>query len=676
MILAVRRIVLMFRSVPRRSSLTRPFVVSAVAGIVVAGTAGSSGAAAASPASRIVFAANRISVWFGEIYEIEPDGTRIDLSNSPAADVDPAVSPDGKWVAFASDRGGSVAIYVVGTDGTGLKRVSPRLFAPQSGEGIEAQIAWSADSSEIAAIVPNLDARAAPLYDTPLSGGWHQIAANASPSSLPAWSPDRKLISYGTNFGTIQVVSSAGKRQWWEPGTDSSAWSKSDRLAVVTNSASISLYSDTGRRLSSFEGNAFAWSLTGDSLASIFANQLELRHNGAGSPYRVITVASASDNNDSVSWLDDTHVGVDTNGGWVEYDLARDSVLKPPPAAANYADVLGAGGAFASPRPQGTPATSQQLLVGNIDTPAAAKVLATAPSCTDTASFISLQFVPVTGALIYESGCPNPSSDLYSISPDGSSPAQLTNTFTDETDPSLSPDGGSIAYVEQAFAEDCQGCTQTIWRIPSGGGTPAQLSHHSQNDGLLFDTSPSWSPDGSSLVYSSAGLNAPERLLELPAQGGSPHRLGTMTGVGDPVWGPKLIAFIDDAVPRPEIETYDPTTGVLRTVLDDTTHAARDKQVGPLAWSPSGRLAYIENDAQGRPSLFIIGSGKPAIDLAAILPRASEVTGLAWSPDGTQFALAATDANRIGEIYTIGINGRNLKQLTNGVGAVGDLSWR
>ena len=56
--------------------------------------------------------------------------------------------------------------------------------------------------------------------------------------------------------------------------------------------------------------------------------------------------------------------------------------------------------------------------------------------------------------------------------------------------------------------------------------------------------------------------------------------------------------------------------------------------------------------------------------------RSAEVQGFAWSPDGKQFALTATDANGTGEIYTIGVDGKGLRQLTRNLGAVGALGWR
>jgi hypothetical protein len=46
----------------------------------------------------IVFAADRAAVRYGEIYVVDSSGKRIDLSRSPAQDISPAVSPDGRWV--------------------------------------------------------------------------------------------------------------------------------------------------------------------------------------------------------------------------------------------------------------------------------------------------------------------------------------------------------------------------------------------------------------------------------------------------------------------------------------------------------------------------------------------------------------------------------------------------
>ncbi|TMQ64532.1 MAG: hypothetical protein E6K79_07430 [Candidatus Eisenbacteria bacterium] len=46
------------------------------------------------------------------------------LADTTYRDTDPAPSPDGKWIAFQSNRGGSSQIWVMSTQGDQLRRVT------------------------------------------------------------------------------------------------------------------------------------------------------------------------------------------------------------------------------------------------------------------------------------------------------------------------------------------------------------------------------------------------------------------------------------------------------------------------------------------------------------------------------------------------------------------------
>jgi Tol biopolymer transport system component len=60
-----------------------------------------------------------------------------------AQDMQPDLSPDGRWVAFSSDRGDEgFEIWVVGIDGQGLRQVT-------AGEGVGTWPAWSPDGTTI-----------------------------------------------------------------------------------------------------------------------------------------------------------------------------------------------------------------------------------------------------------------------------------------------------------------------------------------------------------------------------------------------------------------------------------------------------------------------------------------------------------------------------------------------
>jgi TolB protein len=63
-------------------------------------------------------------------------------------DFDPVPSPDGKTLAFSSDREGPLRLFLVNPDGTNLRRLTTRT---ESGD--EGELAWSRDGSRLAYVV-------------------------------------------------------------------------------------------------------------------------------------------------------------------------------------------------------------------------------------------------------------------------------------------------------------------------------------------------------------------------------------------------------------------------------------------------------------------------------------------------------------------------------------------
>ena len=98
---------------------------------------------------------------------------------------------------------------------------------------------------------------------------------------------------------------------------------------------------------------------------------------------------------------------------------------------------------------------------------------------------------------------------------------QQVTSGTDSS-PALSPNGLRLAYVEAS------GGHLHIYVLTLGSGSPTALTN-----GTGDETSPTWSPDGATVLYESNGS-----LYRVPSTGGSPTQVGSSTDAHDPAYSP------------------------------------------------------------------------------------------------------------------------------------------
>jgi Tol biopolymer transport system component len=137
----------------KRHFLTLSLALASLGALTVSGCGGGS-----TPVSPVKLA-GKLAFSLGEgtnadinfdIYTQNADGTgRVRLTTDPAFDTDPALSPDGKTIAFVSDREGTPNLYTMSADGTNIKRLTESTINALGVVG-GSDPAWSADGRQIA----------------------------------------------------------------------------------------------------------------------------------------------------------------------------------------------------------------------------------------------------------------------------------------------------------------------------------------------------------------------------------------------------------------------------------------------------------------------------------------------------------------------------------------------
>ncbi len=167
---------------------------------------------------RIVFSSNRDGN--SEIYVMNVDGSnQTRLTNHPGYDGNPVWSPNGQRIAFTSGRGGNAEIYVMNADGTGVSRLTDAtdVWNEPSLSPFTGDPAWSPDGQRIAFASNRESVSGSEVYVMNADGtNVSRLAPNyvSHWSSNPTWSPDGQRIAFASNTGDggaeIYVMNSDG----------------------------------------------------------------------------------------------------------------------------------------------------------------------------------------------------------------------------------------------------------------------------------------------------------------------------------------------------------------------------------------------------------------------------------------------------------------------------------
>lgn len=508
---------------------------------------------------------------------------------------DPALSADGKMLAYVASEGGHSDLYIARTAGGGKVRLTDDAVR-------DSHPAFSPDGERLAFARFNPETGVPDLFTMPSMGG--DMSSVARGATAPAWAPDGMRLAFvrwTEGSGHVLVVARADGSEPSEllrsdanyPFLRSVSWSPdAETLAVVRSqgglAAEIWTVPSAGgapRRLIEQPPGVFADSpcFTPDGKDIVFmsnragaTNLWMIAAEGRGEPER-LTTGTGPDASPSVA----------RDGRIVfENSHSRSALLLLRPASGEVRELARHGAPL------------------------------WAPSFSPDGRIVAFSRAEDDGAW-----------HIWLIPAGGGEPRRITSGTLPEIYPKFTPDGRFVVFSTWSPGPD------RVWRVSVEGGPPEALTpERSEDDGY-----PDVAPDGRlAFTRIEDGVG---RVHVASAGGGDVRRL-TASPSTVPSWSPDgaWIAFGRD-------RSYEGGISVIRA--DGTGERRLTAKGGWPVWMPDGRrIAYQANGPEGNAVIRAIAAeGGEATTLKTVAFRGTNFP-FAFSRDGTQFV--TTNALQVG----------------------------
>ncbi len=227
--------------------------------------------------------------------------------------------------------------------------------------------------------------------------------------------------------------------------------------------------------------------------------------------------------------------------------------------------------------------------------------------------------------------CP---TELFVMNADGTGLTQVTHDDAYDSYPSWSPDGSTLVYASYRGPDYIPGCPVTkncpadLYVIGADGTGDRRLT-----DDAADEATPTWSPDGTKIAYVFAEAGSPGAVWVMNADGTDARNLVPPDGglILFPQWSPdgRRILYLSARLGERFgvwVATADGTDPHQGIDTHADTNFARN-----AVWSPDGTEIAFAKLADGEPELWVANADGRGEQQLATLPRYG-ISPLAWQP--------------------------------------------
>jgi Tol biopolymer transport system component len=509
-------------------------------------------------------------------------GRRVQLTLTPGLEIDPALSPDGKFVAFVAGALSATRLYVRQVEGG-----TPTAITREN-DGFARDPRWSPDGQRL------LFSSARGIELIPAFGGVPRLLVGLPPRAAwidAAWSPDGQ-----------SVVFSLGDSVFIRPVNGGTSRGLA-RLAEVHSCT----WSPDGRWIACASGNPQF--VRNEEFGNIANSSVWVIPATGGLPVRVTDDRSL---NTSPAWFPHPISLLfvsNREGGRDIYQVALTGSGQPSRDAVRLTTGLNAAtvSVSADGRRLAYAAYTRTANVWSVPVPASGAVrLSRAEPVTTGTQEVEAFDVSADGRWLVFDSDRSGIQQLYRMPLQGGDVEQLTNDPEPAMGPSVSRDGREIAYhtFRNGFRQ--------VFVMGAEGGMPIQVTHDSAQNRLAI-----WSPDGRSLAFQKNALSSSEEteVVSRDASGnwGTPRTLLRRGEI--PAWAPdgRRVLTLMRGGDREVLVIVPVAGGAPRPALSP---GAPPPKPGTIwTWSADGRFIYYvgQDPADKRAGILRVpAAGGPA----------------------------------------------------------------